>query len=128
MSSTSEVFGKYAISGSTERTSVHALVDERRSTQRVDARLGMKLLAPGLEEPLCVDATDLSESGLYAHLPQACRLTVGQRCEVIFDGGPGMERLAGESRYATVVRTEPLGDPAERSVGAGLRFDNPLYL
>lgn len=128
MSTTSEFFGKYVVAGGNDRTPAPALVDDRRSTRRVDARLGMKLFAPGLEEPLSVDATDVSESGLYAHLPQACRLTVGQRCEVIFDGGPGMEGLAGESRYATVVRTEPVGDAAERSVGAGLRFDHPIYL
>jgi hypothetical protein len=40
---------------------------------------------------------------------------------------PGLANLAGETLYATVIRTELLTEGARQMVGAGLRFDHPLF-
>lgn len=74
---------------------------------------------------------DLSEDGLFLHVPVSYGLTVGQRYEVVLGDEPGLGEpspLCGERRYATVVRTEPVHQGAARLVGAGLRFDQPLFL
>jgi len=74
---------------------------------------------------------DISEGGLFLIVAWSAGLTVGERCELeLFeaDGSP-LGCLAGGSCFATVVRTEiVMAESSQRLLGAGLRFDHPLYL
>ena len=109
-----------------------AAVDERRSSQRMDREIGLTLTSIGTTEAPHLCSTDnISEGGLSVQVPAEYGLSVGQRCEVMFarEGESKAPRnLAGEMRYATVVRTEVLTGAARPMVGAGLRFDRPLFL
>ena len=108
-----------------------ALTEDRRGAVRLAVDLAAKLapLRPGNE--LTCAADNVSAGGAHLRAPVAAGLTVGQRLEVGFDPGAENARqvnLAGESRYATVVRTEPRRYQSESLVGVGLRFDQPLFL
>ncbi len=75
-------------------------------------------------------AEDLSACGVYLRVPADYGLTVGQRCEVNFaseTGSQGASFPVGETCYATVVRTEHCRVGTDPMVGAGLRFDQPLF-
>ena len=74
---------------------------------------------------------DVSEDGLFVQVPLQCGLMVGNRVEVVFADvadAPLLAMLAGESCFATVVRTASLEHASPELVGAGLRFDQPLFL
>ena len=89
------------------------------------------LSALGWSESQNCATQDLSESGLYVRLPAACGLSVGQRCEIGFVGNVDPAKpssIAGEIRYATVVRTDAITPASDKQIGAGLRFDQPLFL
>jgi len=106
-------------------------VDERRAANRSAGQITIQLTADGCPESLACDVTDISEEGLYLSVPCESGLCVGQRCEVTFAGksdSPEWASLEGEARYATVVRTATLADGSTTRVGAGLRFDQRLYL
>lgn len=84
----------------------------------------------GRSAALQCQGDDISEAGMFIHAPSDAGLCVGQRCEVNFDGDSS-ERLAGlvgGTWFATVVRTERSAGQAGDQVGAGLRFDQPLFL
>ena len=74
---------------------------------------------------------DISEAGMFVRAPSDAGLCVGQRCEVNFEDDASSQRLAGlvgGTWFATVVRTERSGDDATTHLGAGLCFDQPLFL
>ncbi len=75
-------------------------------------------------------AEDVSEGGLYVQVPLSRSLAVGQRCEVHLadEEGATLTCLAGQSCYATVVRTELVTTGTRKLLGAGMRFDQPLFL
>ena len=97
-------------------------MDERRSTPRFRKRLTAKIIGVGAAEVFRCTTEDISDNGLYVQVPLASGLRVGQRCEVVLPDD------VGESHYATVVRTEPIAKAPDPIVGAGLRFDQPLFL
>jgi PilZ domain len=110
---------------------LEAIVDEKRATTRQSlamtarvVRLGGRAVADGL-------ARDISEGGLFLTVAPSAGLSVGERCELeLFeaDGSP-LGCLAGGSCFATVVRTQVVStESSDPLVGAGLRFDHPLYL
>jgi len=109
-----------------------ALVDDRRT----NARLRRKMIAdildlPGREELAPCVTEDISEEGLLVHVPVSYGMVVGQRCEVLLRDEPGLgepSQLCGERRFATVVRTAPIPNSPTPMLGAGLRFDQPLFL
>jgi len=106
-------------------------VDERRTSARVRRGFPIKVTSLGHNLAHPCHAEDLSEGGLFVRVPTESGLTVGQRCELTFDdkaGAPDLPNLGGETCYATVVRTKLLKDGAKPVIGAGLRFDQPLYL
>lgn len=108
-----------------------ATVDDRRIGTRFPSKLGVTLTAMGSANAHPCRAEDLSEGGLFVHLPTALGLSVGQRCEVRFPkktDSPKFSNCAGETRYATVVRTQMLKDAPRKMLGAGLRFDQPLFM
>ena len=97
-------------------------MDERRAVPRVRKRVTAKVIGVGAAEVFRCSTDDISENGLYVQLPLSSGLRVGQRCEVVLTDD------AGEGLYATVVRTEPIAKGAAPLVGAGLCFDQPLFL
>lgn len=108
-----------------------SVADERRVSPRIAKPLSVQLLGSlSAEGPVCT-ADDVSESGVYLRIPAGFPIAVGQRCEVRFKTqSPSSElsNLSGESCYATVVRTEHRSEDATPMTGAGLRFDQPLFL
>jgi len=96
-------------------------MDERRSTPRLRKRLTAKVIGVGAAEVFRCTTEDISENGLYVQVPLASGLRVGQRYEVVLSDD------ANEGHYATVVRTEPIAKGPTPIVGAGLRFDQPLF-
>ena len=97
-------------------------MDERRAVPRVRKRVTVKVIGVGAAVVFRCSTDDISENGLYVQLPLSSGLRVGQRCEVVLTDD------AGEGLYATVVRTEPIAQDPAQLVGAGLRFDQPLFL
>jgi len=76
-------------------------------------------------------ADDISEAGMFVLAPRHAGLCVGQRCEVNFQEhaeAPQLSGLVGGTWFATVVRTEQVNQGTVGHVGAGLRFDQPLFL
>lgn len=79
----------------------------------------------------CCVAEDLSASGVFVYVPADSGLAVGNRVEVTLGGISGVgeaSNLCGEKRYATVVRTQECKEADRPLLGAGLRFDQPLFL
>ena len=109
-----------------------ALVDERRANMRLRRKMVADLLdLPGRDEIAPCVTEDISEEGLLVHVPVSYGMMVGQRCEVLLRDEPGLgepSQLCGERRFATVVRTTPLSNSPTPMLGAGLRFDQPLFL
>ncbi len=97
-------------------------MDERRLVPRIRKRVTAKVIGMDVAEVFRCATDDISASGLYVRLPLSSGLRVGQRCEVVLADD------AGEGHYATVVRTEPIAKSPTPLVGAGLRFDQPLFL
>jgi len=97
-------------------------MDERRAVPRVRKRVSAKVIGVGAAEVFRCSTDDISENGLYVRLPRSSGLRVGQRCEVILADD------TDEGLYATVVRTEPIAKGPTPLLGAGLCFDQPLFL
>lgn len=107
------------------------LAEEARTSPRLDVNVAAKLLGARAGTVLACAADNISEGGMHIRLPHSCAVGLGERIEVVLTPGPGTPNLAhlsGESRFATVVRTEPQRDATPPEVGLGLRFDQPLYL
>ena len=97
-------------------------MDERRAVPRVRKRVIAQVIGVGASEAFRCSTDDISENGLYVQLPLSSGLRVGQRCEIVLTDD------TDEGHYATVVRTEPIPQGPTPLVGAGLRFDQPLFL
>jgi len=110
---------------------LEAIVEEKRATSRQSLAMTARVIRSGT--PVATDgvARDISEGGLFLTVAPAAALSVGERCELeLFeaDGSP-LGCLVGGSCFATVVRTQVVStESSEPLVGAGLRFDHPLYL
>lgn len=109
-----------------------ALADDRRENPRLRRKMIAEILdLAGREDGAPCVTEDISEDGLLLHVPVSYGMIVGQRCEVVLRDEPGLgepSQLCGERRYATVVRTAPIVNSPTPMVGAGLRFDQPLFL
>ena len=97
-------------------------MDERRAAPRIRKRVTAKVIGVGAEEAFRCTTNDINENGLYEEVPLSAGFRVGQRCEIVLTDDPG------EGHFATVVRTEPIPQGQTPLVGAGLRFDQPLFL
>lgn len=97
-------------------------MEERRALPRVRKRVSAKVISVDAAEVFRCTANDINENGLYVEVPLSSGFRVGQRCEVVLADD------AGEGLYATVVRTEPIAQGPTPLIGAGLRFDQPLFL
>jgi len=99
---------------------------QRREVPRFRWAVPLRLTRTGRADGRVCRSCDFGAGGLFLEVPQSWGLAVGERR--ILDGGeaPDARALAGETHYATVIRTTPGADRAE--MGAGLRFDRPLCL
>ncbi len=106
-------------------------VEERRASNRHPSDLATKLTPMGVPGGQPCSIEDISESGMYVCVQADAGLTVGQRVEVAF-GDQGKQPMstgpAGETHFATVVRAKLLAEATKDKMGAGLRFDRPLFL
>lgn len=113
-------------------THVPAAVQERRTARRLRQDVAIKLAPMGRTESMSCSAEDVSSGGLFVCVPHAANLAVGQRVEVTLGhaSGPvtGPTCFDGEVCYATVIRTERRVKNAQPMLGAGLRFDHPLFV
>lgn len=83
----------------------------------------------GLSESQCCNVQDISEGGLFVCVPYSYGMNVGQRCEIRFSSTHSSTACPTEETcYATVVRTEVIASDSGKRLGAGLRFDQPLFL
>ncbi len=131
MLTTSERKPSTTLFGGPSARGATAVDEDRREANRESQCVRITLSARGWSESQSCSTQDLSESGLYVRLPVACGLSVGQRCEVGFEGNVDPAKpscAAGETRYATVVRTDAISPASDKRIGAGLRFDQPLFL
>lgn len=106
-------------------------IDERRNSKRVPRRLTAFVTALGSSEGICCITENISEGGAYILAPTDCGLCLGHRCEVVLQdeiGGALWACYSDPGAYATIVRTECTQLSGEKTIGAGLRFDQPLYL
>ena len=102
---------------------------ERRAAGRLTKPLAVHVAGTHCVEGHACVASDISEGGLYLQVPTALGLSVGERWAVSFspDANIGeLTNLSGATCYATVVRTESPRDDMNM-IGAGLRFDQPLF-
>lgn len=108
---------------------VEVMLDDRRCAPRLQRPLSAEVRPVGLSEAHCCDIEDISEGGLFVYVPLSYGLNVGQRCEVMIN--PAKSEVScslTEICYATVVRTEVIDCETGKRLGAGLRFDHPLFL
>lgn len=109
--------------------SPRAVDQERRDAERLRRKLEVMVRPVGFSEAVVGRARDLSEGGMYLLLQAPAALSVGQRCELeLVPNGDAPDHVCGECHYATVVRTEPVTYGESCMLGAGLRFDQPLFL
>lgn len=130
MTVTSQRPGLFSLSSGVSRSAT-AAVDERRAAERRRMCVPVHVLTLGCQAALQCQADDISEAGIFVRAPQSAGLRVGQRCEVNFEehaDAPQLSCLVGGTWFATVVRTEQVTEGAAEHVGAGLRFDQPLFL
>ncbi len=107
------------------------VIDERRIAVRQKESFFAVLRPMGQESAHRCAIGDIGEGGLFVRVPLSYGLSVGQRCEVLFsasDDSVSKPCPTDEPCYATIVRTEVLIEGSMRSLGAGLRFDQPLFL
>lgn len=107
------------------------LLDERRGTPRRRPPLSAEVRPLGLAEAHRCSVGDISEGGLFLCVPLSFGLNVGQRCEVLFSTLVAADSSlcpTDEPCYATIVRTEVIHEGSKKLLGAGLRFDQPLFL
>lgn len=102
-------------------------IEERRGTERTARRLSAILMRSGTSEGVDCTTEDLSEGGFFVRLAMEHGVAVGQRYEITFPEEVSGLGCCGLTCYATVVRTARVLDDST-SVGAGMRFDQPLFL
>lgn len=109
-----------------------AAVEERREATRMTRHTPATLLRSDDAEPIRCTIHDIGENGLFLHAPASSGLSVGHRYEVVLDTADEASLDLADAFscgcYATVVRTTGVEDATEQSIGAGLRFDQPLIL
>jgi len=108
---------------------VDVALDDRRCAPRAHRSLSADVRPVGLREPQRCHVEDISEGGLFVFVPFSYGLNVGQRCEVQLQTTHGSScSPTGDVCFATVVRTEVIAFDSGKQLGAGLRFDQPLFL
>jgi hypothetical protein len=107
-----------------------AALEDRRACARVPRRMGARIVGAGVAETTCCTTEDISEGGAYVCVPSQAGLRVGQRYELVLfaEESPTAAAISIDPVYATVVRTHLVKKGCDQYIGAGFRFDQPLYL
>ncbi len=108
-----------------------AVAEERRDTERTAVAVSVRLVGLGNTVAVACSAADVSEGGMCLRAPVESGLQVGQRCELTVAAGvdsTGLTSALAGQHFATVVRTERVIVGASPMIGAGVRFDQPLFL
>ncbi len=112
-----------------QNTDSFSTLDDRRCAARLQKELTAEVRLMGLKESHRCDVEDISEGGLFVSVPFSYGMNVGQRCEIFFSSThESIDCPTNEVCYATVVRTEVIDSESGKRLGAGLRFDQPLFL
>ena len=104
---------------------------DRRVARRLPRRLYARMTPLGASTPISGKTENLGECGFFVLVANQGTLTVGQRCEIELideDGETPLSCMPTDGCYATVIRTEIITSREGRCLGAGLRFDQPLFL
>lgn len=104
---------------------------DRRVASRMPRRLYARMTPLGASSSISGKTENLGECGFFVLVANQGTLTVGQRCEVELideDGETPLSCMPADGCYATVIRTEIISSREGRCLGAGLRFDQPLFL
>ncbi len=109
---------------------VRALEEERRASPRLLKALPAQLLGATQQDAVCCFTKDWSEGGMYVVAKPGCALAVGKRYELLFPPEVATQmpgRVPVDGCFATVVRTEMVSHGDGPALGAGMRFDQPLF-
>lgn len=112
-------------------SSDYVLTQERRGSTRFKPALIAHFNGLIDREPVAIEVADISEGGLFVAFPGHAGVGVGHRCELVLSsetGTPDKPACVDEPIYATVVRTMHVDGDDEPRIGAGLRFDQPIFL
>jgi len=103
------------------------LMEDRRVSTRERKNLTTQLTDVGGTEVIRCPALDVSPGGVFVQAPFGSGVAVGKRYEVVLADSECGTPLA-DTCYATVVRTEVPSPDRPQIIGAGMRFDQPLFL
>ena len=109
----------------------YVVTQERRVNPRFRPALTAHVSGLRTGEAVQAEVGDISEGGLFVRFPDDVGACVGVRCELVLSSDPGSSECPAcvdEPIYATVVRTFHVEDEGGSCIGAGLRFDMPIFL
>ncbi|HEY3243589.1 MAG TPA: PilZ domain-containing protein [Phycisphaerae bacterium] len=102
---------------------------DRRADLRLRHRKWASLLALDGSEMISCTTDNIGPGGMHVTVPVGYGFAVGQRYEVLLsDNRQAPLDEAGESQYATVVRTQIATQAPAGQVGVGLRFDTSIII
>jgi len=120
-----------ALLGDVALDGAYIVTQERRVNPRFRPALTAHVSGLRIGGAVRAEVGDISEGGLFVCLPAGAGAGVGLRCELVLSSEPGSldcPACVGEPIYATVVRTLHVEDKGGSCIGAGLRFDMPIFL
>ncbi len=108
-----------------------ATVPNRRNAIRSARLVDAQLTSMGSTTSIGCRMVDISENGAYVSAFTSANLHVGQRFQIELSkesDAPDLASALCQGCYATVVRTERRSSEEGLAIGAGLRFDRPIFL
>lgn len=116
---------------STPRTVSRPATPERREAERLARELSVNIKPLGFVEPIVGRTCDISEGGMFFLVPSSKAIAVGQRCELALFDEAAQKPIAdidSGGYFGTVIRTHPVTHGESQMLGAGVRFDQPIFL
>ncbi len=110
---------------------VSAVTQNRRNALRTSRPVDAQLTSMGSLTAIGCRMVDISENGAYVSAFASANLSVGQRFQIELSkesDAPDLASALCQGCYATIVRTERRVSDGDSAIGAGLRFDRPIYL
>lgn len=123
---------RHSAESATTASTSGMLVDDRRAFERIFRPQNVLLIGSGCEDIGEALIRDISAGGLFVQLPSDRPICVGQRYDVhvvaAAEHRSSFAAVNDESWSATVIRTERTAGSAAGTIGAAMRFDQPIYL
>ncbi len=110
---------------------VSITTQNRRSSLRINRSVDAQLTCMGSAVAIDCRVVDISEDGAYVSAISPANLSVGQRYQIELaeeSDAPDLASALCQGCYATIVRTDRRPSQEGSAIGAGLRFDRPIYL